>query len=108
MTIGLQILLATVAIVTSIIILRSIRKSNLQIEYSLFWLVFSFILFVFALFPNAVVFLANLLGFLSAANFVFLVIIFLLIINQYRLTKMISKNEIKLRHLVQAIALKDK
>lgn len=105
MTLGLQLILVVVAVTTSFVILRSIRKSNLQIEESFFWLLFSLLLFVFAIFPNLIIFLADLIGFQSPANFVFLIIIFLLIVNQYNLTKKVSKNEIKLRNLVQFIAL---
>lgn len=105
MTLGLQIILATVAISTSFVILRGIRKSNFQIEDSFFWLLFSLVLLLFAVFPAVIVYLAKMLGFLSPANFVFLVIIFLLIVNQYRLTKKLSKNEIKLKNLIQHTAL---
>lgn len=108
MGIGLQILLAGVAILTSFTILRSIRKSHLQIEYSFFWLIFSLILFVFAILPSLISSISSLLGFQSPSNFVFLVVIFLLIINQYHLTKIISKNEIKLRNVIQFIALEEK
>ena len=41
MTLGLQILLATVAILTAVMIILNIRKSRLQIEDSFFWLVFA-------------------------------------------------------------------
>lgn len=108
MTIGLQLILAIVALATAFVILRSIRKSHLQIEESFFWLFFSAILLVFSLFPSLIIFLAKCLGFQSPANFVFLFIIFLLVINQYKLTKKVSKNEIKLRSLIQTIALKNK
>ncbi|WP_394297596.1 DUF2304 family protein [Streptococcus phocae] len=40
MTIGLQILLATVAILTAVMIILNIRKSQIQIEDSFFCLVF--------------------------------------------------------------------
>lgn len=39
MTIGLQILLATIAILTAVMIILNIRKSRIQIEDSFFWLV---------------------------------------------------------------------
>lgn len=107
MTLGLQLILVLVAISTSFVILRSIRKSNLQIEESFFWLLFALVLFLFSLFPWVVIYFAELIGFQSPANFVFLFIIFLLIVNQYRLTKKVSKNEIKLRSLIQHIALSE-
>ena len=105
MTLSLQLILAFVALVTFFVIFRSIRKSNLQIEESFFWLLFSTILLVLSIFPSIIIFFSKLLGFQSPANFVFLFINFLLMVNQYKLTKKVSKNEVKLRNLIQAIAL---
>ncbi|WP_283279143.1 DUF2304 domain-containing protein, partial [Streptococcus dysgalactiae] len=48
------------------------------------------------------------LGFESPANFVFLSIIFLLIINQFFITKKLSLTEIKLKKTIQYLALKEK
>lgn len=106
MTLPLQLLLAFVALGTFFVIFRSIRKSNLQIEESFFWLLFSTILLISSICPSIIIFFSKLLGFQSPANFVFLFIIFLLMINQYKLTKKVSKNEVKLRSLIQSIALK--
>lgn len=108
MTLGLQLILAVVGVATAFVILRSIRKSNLQIEESFFWLLLSLILFLFALFPSIIVWISAQLSFQSPANFVFLVMIFLLIVNQYRLTKIVSRNEIKLKNVIQYIAIIDK
>ena len=85
MTLSLQLILAFVALVTFFVIFRSIRKSNLQIEESFFWLLFSTILLVLSIFPSIIIFFSKLLGFQSPANFVFLFIIFLLMVNQYKI-----------------------
>ncbi|KHD45431.1 DUF2304 domain-containing protein [Streptococcus hongkongensis] len=108
MTVGIQLILALVSIATAFVILRSIRKSNLQIEESFFWLLFSLVLLIFAILPNLIIILAEAVGFQSPANFVFLIIIFMLVVNQYRLTKKVSKNEVKLKNLIQYIALFNK
>lgn len=108
MIIGLQILLALVAITTSSLILISIRKSNIQIEDSFFWLVFSIVLLALSTIPSLFVWFSNFVGFESPSNFIFLLIIFLLIVNQYRLTKKLSLQSIKLTKLIQHIALAEK
>jgi hypothetical protein len=56
MTLSLQLILAFVALVTFFVIFRSIRKSNLQIEESFFWLLFSTILLVLSIFPSIIIF----------------------------------------------------
>lgn len=52
MTIGLQILLATIAILTAVMIILNIRKSRIQIEDSFFWLVFAIVLLFMSIFPT--------------------------------------------------------
>ena len=51
MSIALRVLLIIVSVMNTLNILRRIRKSKLQIDYSIFWLVFSMILIVIAVFP---------------------------------------------------------
>ena len=41
MSIALRVLLIIVSVINTLNILRRIRKSKLQIDYSIFWLVFS-------------------------------------------------------------------
>ncbi|KPJ22042.1 DUF2304 domain-containing protein [Streptococcus phocae subsp. phocae] len=108
MVFSLQVIFIVTAIITATLILGNIRKSNIHIEDSFFWLLFSGILLFFAIFPKVIIFFAKIIGFESPANFVFLAIIFLLIIQQYRLTNALAKTEIKLKNLIQYIALKEK
>ena len=100
MTIWFQIVLIFVSLATVTFILRGIRKSQVQINDSLFWIFFSLVLLVFSVFPK--------LGIVSAVNFIFLFIIFLLLINQYQLTVRLSKLDTKFKNLVQTIALRGK
>lgn len=104
----LQLILVTVALVTVAFMLLNIRKSNIKIEDSIFWFFFSFLLLFFALFPQVIILISKLLGFESPANFVFLVMIFMLIINQYRMMKKMARLDIKLKELIQVIAIADK
>ena len=91
MTIWFQIVLIFVSLATVTFILRGIRKSQVQINDSLFWIFFSLVLLVFSVFPKLAEIIARALGIVSAVNFIFLFIIFLLLINQYQLTVRLSK-----------------
>ena len=106
MTIWFQIVLIFVSLAT--VILRGIRKSQVQINDSLFWIFFSLVLLVFSVFPKLAEIIARALGIVSAVNFIFLFIIFLLLINQYQLTVRLSKLDTKFKNLVQTIALRGK
>ena len=108
MTIWFQIVLIFVSLATVTFILRGIRKSQVQINDSLFWIFFSLVLLVFSVFPKLAEIIARALGIVSAVNFIFLFIIFLLLINQYQLTVRLSKLDTKFKNLVQTIALSGK
>ena len=108
MTIWFQIVLIIVSLATVTFILRGIRKSQVQINDSLFWIFFSLVLLIFSVFPKLAEIIARALGIVSAVNFIFLFIIFLLLINQYQLTVRLSKLDTKFKNLVQTIALRGK
>lgn len=108
MALQFQLLLIVTAVLTSAVIILNIRKSNIQIEDSIFWFFFSGILVIFALVPQAIGQLSDWIGVESPANFVFLAIIFLLIINQYRMALKQAKLELKLKDLIQYIAIETK
>ena len=108
MGIALRAALFGGSILTFIFISRYIKKSRVRIEDTLFWIVFSAILVVIGIFPQIPIILSRLLKIESPANFVFLDIIFILLIHQFFLTMKLSQTEIKLRELVQTVAIDNK
>lgn len=64
------------SLVTAWYILRRVRQAKVQIEDTIFWLLFSAALLILAIFPGIAYWAANLLGFMSPINFVYVVIIF--------------------------------
>ena len=107
MSIALRVLLIIVSVMNTLNILRRIRKSKLQIHYSIFWLVFSMILIVIAVFPQIVIKLAQIIGFQSPANMVFLLVIFALMFKSFQSTLEISQLQYKIEELTQKIALEE-
>lgn len=107
MSIALRVLLIIVSVMNTLNILRRIRKSKLQIDYSIFWLVFSMILIVIAVFPQIVIKLAQIIGFQSPANMVFLLVIFALMFKSFQSTLEISQLQYKIEELTQKIALEE-
>ena len=107
MSIALRVLLIIVSVMNTLNILRRIRKSKLQIDYSIFWLVFSMILIVIAVFPQIVNKLAQIIGFQSPANMVFLLVIFALMFKSFQSTLEISQLQYKIEELTQKIALEE-
>ena len=101
-------LLLAGSIFTFVFVMRLIRKSAVRIEDTFFWIFFSLIIIILAVFPRIPYKLSALLGFQSPINLVYLVIIFVLIVNQFLMSLKISKLTIKQKELVQAIAINAK
>ena len=107
-SIYLRVLLTSGSLVTMIFILTRIRASKVQIKDSVFWILFSALLFLMSLFPTALFRLSNLLGIESPTNLVFLVVLFVLITHQFVLSIKLSRLEANQRILTQDIALASK
>ena len=107
MPLMLRILLIVSTIWTSSYILRGIRKSQLSIQDSIFWIVFSLVVFLLAVFPQIAIGMTQMLGFVSPANFIFLVFIFTLYIKLFATSRKISVLENKIKKLSYELALKN-
>ncbi len=105
MTTMLRVLLIVVSIFTMVMMVKKIRQAKVQIEDSIFWLLLSFLLVIFSLFPGTADRLAALLGIYSTANFLFLFTIFLLLVKLFTMSLRISQLEAKLKELTQKLAL---
>ena len=105
MSIYLRIILVVIYMLSMLNILKRVRKSKLQIEYSIFWIVFSILLILVAVFPQPMFVLAQILGIQSPANMVFLFVIFILLIKLFNMTIEVSQLQYKQQELVQKIAL---
>lgn len=105
MSIYLRIILVVISMLSMLNILKRVRKSKLQIEYSIFWIVFSILLILVAIFPQPMFTLAQILGIQSPANMVFLFVIFILLIKLFNMTIEVSQLQYKQQELAQKIAL---
>ena len=107
MTTVLRGVLILMSLLVLVIMVRKIRQSRAKIEDSMFWVFFALLLVVFSIFPQAANWLSDLVGTMSTANFIFLLIIFLLLVKCFSMSMRISQLETKLKELVQKIALDD-
>ncbi len=107
MSVGLRIIFIVASLLTAGFVLVKIRKSQFSISDTIFWLLFSLLLLVLSIFPQIPIFFAELIGFVSPSNFIFVMFIFLLVIKIFLLSLKISKLESKFTTLVQNEALRD-
>lgn len=103
----LRCLLVLGSLVTAAFVLRRVRKAQVQIEDTIFWLGFSALLLLLSIFPRAAFWLSRALGFQSPINLVYLIIIFVLLVKQFFMTIRISQMDSKLRSLAQKVALNE-
>ena len=108
MTPVFRIILIVVSILSTWYILKKIRQSKLQIEYAIFWVIFSGVLVIISLFPWLVSLFTRLLGMQLPVNFVFMVFIFILLVKLFMMTIELSALENKVKDLTQELALEEK
>lgn len=73
-----------------------------------FWTLFAIMLVLFSIFPQIADWMSELVGVYSTTNFIFLLIIFILLVKCFQLTMDISKLDNKVKELVQKIAIDEK
>lgn len=105
MTTMLRIVLILMSFLVLGAMLRKIRQSKAKIEDAMFWVFLALILVVFSVFPEVASVLSDLVGTVSTVNFVFLLIIFLLLMKCFSMSLRISQLETRVKELVQQIAL---
>ncbi|MFK4781279.1 MULTISPECIES: DUF2304 domain-containing protein [Lactococcus] len=107
MTITLRIILIIGALLTTAYVARKVRKGDIEINHSLFWVLFSIFLLITSIFPQYLVVITHLMGIYSMSNMVFLLIIFVLLIKLFMNSVTLSKLEGKIESIVQESALKE-
>ena len=108
MPIVLRIALIVVSLIAFSYVIMKIRRSQLQIEYALFWICMSILMIVMAIFPGIVYWCTERLHMMSAANFVFLFVISIMLVKIFMMTIEISVLENKVKDLVQQLAINEK
>lgn len=105
MSMTLRVLLIIFAAFVFNFVLRKLKKSQMQVLDSLFWLMFSLSFVLLGIFPEIALFISSELGFMSASNFVFLYVIAVLVMRDFSNSLRISKQEERINGLAQSIAL---
>lgn len=101
----LRVILILMSLLVLFVMMRKIRHAKAKIEDSMFWVFFALLLVLFSIFPGAADWMSGLVGTMSTANFIFLLIIFLLLVKSFSMSIRISQLETKVKELVQRIAL---
>lgn len=107
MTFLFRALLVLAAMFSLYFVIHHLRKNQLLVKDSLFWLLFAVLMVVLAVFPQIAFWAARILGIQSPSNLVYLVVIAILLYRQFRITLRLSLLDTKLKVLTQNLALKE-
>ena len=107
MSLSLRFLLFIMSGVTLLWVIRCARKNNIHSGDVVTWVVFYAFVLGASIFPSIIIYIAKLVGVVSAANFVFLIFIFFLIIYSFILCLRLNALEMKLYEYIKREAVKD-
>ena len=108
MTLTLRIVLIVASLLLILYTIRKIRKAQLDIDDSIFWIAFPALLLILSIFPDIAFFVSTKLGFHSASNFIFVLVIALVLLKLFLVSVEVSVQKRRLSRLVQAHALAEK
>lgn len=107
MSLSLRILLLVGALLAFWFIITRVRRNKILMQDAIYWVLLSVLLLVAAIFPGVFIRLSQALGFISPSNFVFLVIVALLLVKIFTNSIEISMLRHKVEELAQEVALRD-
>lgn len=104
----LRLLLGALFVAFLFCVIKLVSKDKLLLKYSLLWILLCVVILVCDLFPQAMYWASDLLGFVSPSNFIFLVAIALLLAISLSLSVAASRAILANKNLAQRIALLEK
>jgi Uncharacterized conserved protein len=108
MSLQLRIILIIMLIITTVVMIGQIKKRNLELQYTLSWLLLLFIILLVAIFPGILNWISGLFGIELPINMIFFLGFVFTLLIVYRLTEAASKMSREITELTQKIALLDK
>ncbi len=108
MSISLRVFAFVLIVVYFLTIIKLLRKKRFALKYSLLWLFAGIIMMILIIWPGILVWIAGLLGIEVASNGLFAICILLEIVIMISLTAVISDFSIRIKGLIQNIALLEK
>lgn len=105
MSIVFRAVLIIVSFLVLLFVLKKIRRSQLYIDDAIYWIVSAVLLLVLSIFPQIAIWASELFEIQSPANFVFLVMIFMILLKLFHIAIELSVQKQRINRLVQKIAL---
>lgn len=103
-----RIFFILVAILLIIYIFSNIKKNLLSQDESMLWMIGAIFILILAIWPNSIIFLANIVGIEYAPSLLFLLVSIFFILFLFRNSQHLSVLKEKNKELVQIVALLEK
>lgn len=107
MSVTLRVILVLISVFTCLYIARKLKKSQIELMDTVFWILLSVLFVVISIFPQIVYWGSYVLGFQAPINFIFLLVIGLLLLRTFMMNIKLSQLEDKLRNLTQELAVRE-
>lgn len=104
----LQIFMLIAIAAYFVFLLYFLKKRHLNLKYTLLWIFSGILMLLLALFPRILNSLASLVGIYDPINALFAILCFCFIMILMSLTAIVSKQNERIKHLTQSIALLEK
>lgn len=104
----LQVTLSIAVICYFVIILYYLKRKMLELKYTLVWLVVGLIMGIMIYFPELLVWFVRLLGIESNMNGLYILCIAFIIMILMTLTSIASRQQMKIRILIQELSMMEK
>ena len=105
MSLSLRVFLLLMALVFLVIIVRTINKKKLHIQYSFPWMLIAAAMLLLAIFPQIAVFLCSVTGIQTPSNLIYLMGIVILLLISFYQTILISRQANRIVRLTQILSI---
>ena len=105
MPVVLKVLLIIVTAIYMLLLIRTIKKKNLQISFSVFWIVSGVLLVLALAIPNLIEEISHRLGFVAPSNMIFCLTIFVAFYLIFKLTIKLAQENERNTLLIQEISM---
>ena len=105
MSLSLRVFLLLMALVFLVIIVRTINKKKLRIQYSFPWMLIAAAMLLLAIFPQIAVVLCSVTGIQTPSNLIYLMGIVILLLISFYQTILISRQANRIVRLTQILSI---
>lgn len=108
MTLILRLLLLICAVFFLLYVANKLHRSSIKITDMIFWVVLSILFIIMGTVPTWFITLSGFFGFESPVNFIFLVVIFLLLWKMFILSIQLSRTSEMLKDEIESAAIRER